>query len=419
MADSILRMRSHVVSNAVAGTFVLFFATSEARLQAQEAESMAPTFDVIYNFTGGADGSEYSSTYGAHDKDLIRDEEGNLYGTAPFGGDLGAFFGVGCGVVFKVDPAGKQSVVYSFTGGADGCIPLSGLIRDKEGTLYGTTASGGTYQEGTVFRVNRSGQETVLHTFTGGADGAQPAAGLVGDDGGNLYGTAALGGSGFGTVFKLEPCGTFSVLYTFTGGTDGGYPTSTPVLDDWGNLYSTTFAGGSGSGVVFELNREGKETVLHTFTAASDADGYSPEVGVIRDEEGNLYGTTSLGGNTGPTCGAFGCGVVFKISSQSKFTVFHTFTGVDGSGPNTRLIRDNEGNFYGTTQFGGPSGAGVVYKLDRSGEETVLYTFEGSSTVAVDGYNPDTGLVWDKGSLYGATEWGGTYDWGVVYKLTP
>lgn len=402
------------VASALAAAMVLLFAVTPARSQENERPKRS-IFTVLYSFTGGADGSEYSSTYAPFDKDLMRDAEGNLYGTGPYGGDLNACFAFGCGVVFKLDSAGNESVLYRFAGGTDGNLPLSGLIQDKKGNLYGTTASGGTYQAGTVFRVDHTGKETILYNFTGGGDDQGfPHTGVIADEEGNLYGTTSFGGPGFGTVFKLEPSGKEIPLYTFSGGSDGSLPTAGLIRDDKGNLYGTTLEGGSGVGVVFKLDPSGKETVLYTFTGG--ADGARPAVGLVRDQEGNLYGTATLGGLIGSTCGGFGCGVVFKVDPAGKETILYTFTGLDGSGPATRLVRDAKGNLYGTTAFGGEYGPGVVFELDHAGTEHVLYNFTGGA----DGWNPDTGLVRDdEGNLYGSTEFGGTFGVGVIYKLKP
>jgi uncharacterized repeat protein (TIGR03803 family) len=182
---------------------------------------------------------------------VIRDEEGNLYGTTPSGGAWGA------GVVYKVDTAGHATVLYHFRGQADGDMPYGGLLRDPAGNLYGTTQAGGITADvcyflgywsgcGVVFKVDPAGNETVLYTFTGGADGAGPQAGVVADAAGNLYGTTQYGGaSGYGTVYKLNTAGQETVLYSFTGGADGSEPEADVILDPAGNIYGTTPIGGT------------------------------------------------------------------------------------------------------------------------------------------------------------------------------
>jgi uncharacterized repeat protein (TIGR03803 family) len=251
------------------------------------------------------------------------DTAGNLYGTTQNGGSGGGC-SFGCGTVFKLAPAGNETVLHSFTGSpGDGGRPVAGLIMDTAGNLYGTTAEGGSGTCtvingvpvsgcGTVFKLDPAGNETVLHSFTGGSDGIQALAALIMDQAGNLYGTTELGGSfGFGTVFKLDPSGNETVLHTFTGGNDGATPFFAGlIMDTAGNLYGTTFNGGaSGYGTVFELDTAGNETVLHSFTG-SPGDGASPPAALIMDKAGNLYGTTLIGG-------ASGFGTVFKLTVQT------------------------------------------------------------------------------------------------------
>jgi uncharacterized repeat protein (TIGR03803 family) len=209
--------------------------------------AQAQTYTVLHRFTG-ADG-RIPSEYGH----LIEDPAGNFYGTTVSGGASN------WGVVFKLDTTGTETVLHSFTGSADGGYPLAGLIRDSAGNLYGTTQSAGIGLAGVVFKVDTAGTETVLYAFTGGADGAYPLGGLVRDSAGNLYGTASGGGaSSQGAVFKVDTTGTETVLYSFTGGEDGGYPLAGLTQDSAGNLYGTTSYGGSGrvtsgDGVVFML----------------------------------------------------------------------------------------------------------------------------------------------------------------------
>jgi len=230
---------------------------------------------------------------------LIRDSAGNLYGTTNSGGTAYA------GVVFKLNTSGQETVLYSFTGGADGGYPSYPVVRDSAGNLYGTAGSGGAANFGVVYKVNTSGQETVLYNFTGGADGGYPN-GVIRDSAGNLYGTTSSGGAaGYGVVYKVNTSGQETVLYSFTGGADGGYPNAGVVRDSTGNLYSTTYGGGTANkGVVYELNTSGQETVLHSFTGG--ADGSLPYAGLILDSKGNLYGTTFYGGKKQ-------AGVVFKL----------------------------------------------------------------------------------------------------------
>ena len=351
---------------------------------------------VLYSFKGGArDGA--NPTAG-----VVRDSAGNLYGTTENSGVTGA------GVVYKVDTTGHETVLYSFTGGADGKYPTAGVVRDSAGNLYGTTNNGGPTNAGIVYQVDTTGQETVLHSFTG-ADGAYPSAGVIRDSAGNLYGTANNGGPAYaGVVYQVDTTGHETVLYSFTGGADGANPYEGVVRDSAGNLYGTTLTGGAaGAGVVYQVDTTGHETVLYSFTGG--ADGGSPYAGVILDSAGNLYGTTSGGG-------AAGAGVVYKVDTTGHQTVLYSFTGgADGGNPYASVIRDAAGNLYGTTNGGGAAFAGVVYKVDTTGHETVLYSFTGGA----DGGNPIAGVIRDSaGNLYGTTHNGGGPAFaGVVYKV--
>ena len=350
---------------------------------------------------------------------LILDAEGNLYTTTVAGGDFGI------GTVIQVDAAGTQTTLYSFseTGfrqAAGGSNPRADLIRDPAGNFYSTTFGGGASGAGVVFKLDPAGNESVLYSFTGGADGANPVGGVIADPAGNLYGTTYRGGSSSaGVVFKLDPAGNETVLHSFTGGADGGQPAAGVIRDSAGNLYGTTErGGGSNSGVVFKLDAAGNETVLHSFRGG--ADGAQPAAGVIQDSAGNLYGTTQGGGGTG-------FGTVFKVDTAGHETVLHSFTGApsDGAYPSAGLLLGPAGNLYGTTTAGGSGrdGAGggleggVVFEVDTAGHETVLHNFIGGPT---DASNPKAPLVRDAaGNLYGTTWYGGGSNQGAIYELKP
>jgi len=274
-------------------------------------------FSVLHTFTGGAGGS---SPLGP----LVLDPAGNLYGATGSGGSPTCGGGFGCGVVFKLDTSGNETVLHTFLWGKRGTYPNGGLIRDAAGNLYGTTSSGGYNLHGTVFKLDPAGNETVLYAFKGEPDGSQPNGELIQDAAGNFYGTTLWGGTGkcqsrnCGVVFKLDTNGNETLLHSFSGGADGGNPVAGLVMDSARNLYGTTVTGGApgclyyACGVVFKLDQSGKETVLYTFVPGGTT-GFSPEAGVIRDSAGNLYGTASLGGDV-PDCQVGGCGVVFKIT---------------------------------------------------------------------------------------------------------
>jgi uncharacterized repeat protein (TIGR03803 family) len=313
----------------------------------------AGTETVLYSFAGPPTDGAYPSAA------LVMDAAGNLYSTTSLGG------AAGYGTVFKLDASGTETVLHSFARPPrDGAYPGAALVMDAAGSFYSTTTRGGASNAGTVFKLDTAGRETVLHSFTGGKDGALPVAGLVGDAAGNLFGTTTLGGaSNSGTVFKLDRTGKKTVLYSFAGGSDGAWPIAGLVRDSGGNFYGTTEAGGAtGNGTVFKLDASGNETILYSFGGAPD--GATPMAGLIRDVGGTLYGTTLRGGSSF-VCNVSGgtCGTVFRLSAAGKETVLHSFTGSSGGNPEGVLVRDAKGNLYGTAVSGGP-GDGVVFKLN-------------------------------------------------------
>ncbi len=363
---------------------------------------------------------------------LVFDQKGNLYGTTNEGGAPGFYYGA----VFKLTPKGKETVLYSFCSQnrcADGAWPIAGLVFDQKGNLYGTTNGGGAYGFGGVFKLTPKGKETVLYSFCPQGvyhctDGEYPYAGVVLDRKGNLYGTTLYGGAyGSGGVFKLTPKGKEIVLYSFCPQgiyqcTDGSGPAAGLIFDQKGNLYGTTVGGGAyGYGTAFELTAEGQETVVHSFCAQGGffcPDGSGPVAGLIFDQKGNLYGTT-VGG------GAYGYGTAFELTAEGQETVLYSFCAqnsggkncTDGAGPKAGLVFDQKGNLYGTTDEGGDSYSGVVFKVTPEGQETVLYSFC-TQDHCYDGLFPVAGLVLDqRGNLYGTTGEGGAYGGGVVFKV--
>ena len=318
------------------------------------------TLNVLHSFTG-SDGEEPFAG-------LIADAAGNLYGTTDSGGaPMSCNITTGCGTVFQLDTSGILTVLHSFTN-YDGNHPDAGLIADAAGNLYGTTLSGGDGGYGTVFQLDPSGTLTVLYSFTGGSDGQRPVTGLLADAAGNLYGTAHSGGDGrYGTVFRLDPSGTLTVLHSFTGGSDGGTPGAGLLADEAGNLYGTTSAGGDrtncaaqfidGCGTVFQLDPSGTLIVLYNFTGGSD--GGNPDTALIADAAGNLYGTTQNGGAPESCNRPAGCGTVFQLTPSGALNGLHIFTGSDGAYPITVLLADAAGNLYGTT-YGGGAGTGCI-----------------------------------------------------------
>jgi uncharacterized repeat protein (TIGR03803 family) len=316
----------------------------------------------------------------------------------------------------------------------DGSSVYSSLTQDSSGNLYGTTVDGGKYGEGTVFKLSptKSGswKETILYSFTGELDGANPHSAIAIDARGNVYGTTVSGGlnankcnAGCGVVFQLSPdAGSWiqTVLYQFTGGVDGGTMYSGVILDSDGNLYGTTMTGGSkGLGTIFELTPTDGTTwqlaTLYNFGGKPDA--AAAYATLIFDAAGNLYGTTYEGG-------ANNQGAVYKLTRESSGTwaeqVLYSFKGGnDGDEPFAGVILDQAGNLYGTTIEGGTANVGTAYVLTAANgwKKTILHQFLGLS--AADGANPN-GLIFDaSGNLYGTTVGGGKYNPGTIFRLTP
>jgi uncharacterized repeat protein (TIGR03803 family) len=317
---------------------------------------------VLHHFSGGGDG-------GSPFAGVVRDVAGNLYGTTESGGSNGY------GVVFKLDPKGHETVLHSFVGGKDGAGPVAPLVLDAVGNVYGTTFYGGRgdcgFQGsgcGVVFKLSPAGKETVLHRFLPERDGSNPLGGLFLGSGSTLYGTTAYGSSSAGIVFRLNRHNKETILYGFGGGADGAGPAAGVIKDAAGNLYGTTREGGrcytGYCGVIFKVDARGHETVLYHFYGR--ADGQYPTGRLLLDKSENLYGTTENGGDF--TCATIGCGVVFRLRLRDrKFTVLHTFTGKrDGSYPDGGLILDSAGTLYGVAALGGDpkyGGSGTVFSI--------------------------------------------------------
>ena len=368
----------------------------------------AQGFAILHSFEDRPDGSSPFSS-------LVAGRAGDLYGTTYLGGTYGA------GTVFKLAKTGEEVVLYSFTGGRDGGFPLAGLVRGKNGALYGTTRGGGKIGYGTVFKF-QGGKQTVLHSFSVEPDGAQPGGALILDSSGNLYGTTITGGMfASGTIFKIKNH-VETILYNFCSQgdcVDGAAPTAGLIRDASGNLYGTTSSGGpSGNGTVFKLDTNNVETVLYAFRGKGD--GRAPQASLVMDAEGNLYGTTLFGGHL--RCDSrLGCGTVFKVDTTGTETVLHAFNGgKDGAGPIGSLLLDAANNLYGTAQRNGVSGYGTVFRL-TGGVFTVLHSFSNN-----DGAFPQSGLFQDTaGNLIGTTELGGDLNCnggegcGTVFKVVP
>jgi uncharacterized repeat protein (TIGR03803 family) len=389
--------------------------------------ALAQTYTVLHAFTGSPDGA-------LPEAGLIRDAKGNLYGTTFVGGKnhCNKAYGVGCGTVFKIDAAGQATVLYSFDV-KHGQYPHSTLVQDGSGNLYGITqAEGGQFSRNTAFQLTPDGKHVILHEFDGGPGGLFPSPLIL--DSGNLYGTTITGGNstGSGVLFKLNKSGKETVLYTFTcmacqGQKGGGFGNPQSVLRDSArNFYGTAGGGTRDAGVVYKVDPSGTGSVLYSFKGGKN--GWDPLGRLTMDLAGNLYGTTR--NDNGSACNANGCGTVFKVDPTGHERVLYRFAGgPDGGYPNGGMVQDSQGNLYGTTWIGGgnaqtcnpyslPVGCGVVFKLDPHGTETILHTFANLA----DGGFPNGDLVLDEaGNLYGTTYSGGdpTCNCGVVFKIAP
>jgi uncharacterized repeat protein (TIGR03803 family) len=386
----------------------------------------ASTTDVIFSFE--EEEGEYADT------DLETDSAGNIYGTTVLGGDHGS------GTVFQLSPTPSgwvHTVLYSFTGGADGGEPYKGVSIDRHGyhgdpkALYGTAVTGGSGSCeggcGVVYKLtnlNGTWNQTVIYAFTGADDGSGPGARVTVDRNGDVYGMTPTGGTyGVGTIYKLHPHAgsyTFQVIHTFTGGNDGATGSAGRMLLRHGRLYGAATSGGMyGSGVVFELTPTavGEWDFRTLYSFHGQPDGSFPYGALLRAGSGKIYGTTYYGGKNG-------IGSVYELSPRPvgewDGRVIYSFQpGNDGNSPISNLVRDAAGNLYGTTSEGG-LGSGTIFKLAPIGGgqwiESVVHPFAGPP----DGSFSYNGMVGDRfGNFYGATVHGGTDDDGCVYKFTP
>ena len=365
----------------------------------------AQTFTVLYTFTGGADGGTPLDTPILYN--------GNVYGTTN-GGGAGS-----SGTVYQLDfKTRKETALHTFTG-PDGIGPVGGLIQNASGNFYGVAYKGGPNNDGTLFELTPSGQFTLLHAFAGRtvtpAEGIGPAGTPVFDSLGDLFGTTYVGGAskGWGTVYEYSAAGVFQSGQNFSP--DGALPRA-GLFFQGGKLFGTTCGCGgiAYGGTIYAV---GVQKALYTFTGG--ADGSQPLGSLVGDGKGNLYGTTSAGGT-----GNFGSGygVVFEFNlTTSQLTVLHTFTGSDGGAPASALSWDTQGNLYGTTTLGGAYGYGTVFKLDpTSGTLTTVYSFTGGA----DGGTPEAGvLVTANGDIWGAASAGGSAPapagFGTLFIISP
>lgn len=337
----------------------------------------AGEFASLYSFSG----AEGALPYGA----LTLANDGNFYGTTIFGNSTSGNFGT----IYRLTPTGQFTTIYTFAG-ADGANPKAPLVQGADGSLYGTAEAGGegdcqgstsTPGCGTVFRIAPGGRNLTLYRFKGEDDGGRPIAGLVRGSDGNFYGTTlrSEGPCDCGTVYRISPHGNFTLLHTFTGGIDGAFPTGELVQAPDGSLYGVTSTGGaSGFGTVFRLSKRGKLTTVYAFTGGFE--GGNPTAGLTRGKDGYFYGSTGIGGSNN-------AGTIYRITPKGVLSVLYMFAFNSAAGGSTlpsRLIQDDKGDLYGATFFGdqpcsfSPAGCGTVFRLTPA---TVGFEVAGHSEV--------------------------------------
>jgi uncharacterized repeat protein (TIGR03803 family) len=322
-----------------------------------------------------------------------------LYGTTTGGGSSGH------GSLFTLSTAGTYTLLYSFSGGADGNFPNGGLVINAASTVFGMTRSGADGY-GTLWSFAGGALKT-LHTFASGTDLAIPLQGPELNAGGTLFGSAASGtANNNGGIFRLKPNGTYTILYGFLSGTDGHCPYSGIAVDKLTTLYGTTIGmgyGGNPTGSVWKLSKDGKLKTIYVLK--NRADGEWPDQAPVLDESGNVYGTTHVRDGTDFA------GAIWRIDRTGKFSVLYGLNAAtDGFAPNSPLVLNTDGNLYGSTSSGGPGGYGTVFEITPSGTFTVLHSF----TNGADGATPTGNLANDaNGAIYGGTQS------GQVFKIVP
>jgi uncharacterized repeat protein (TIGR03803 family) len=337
---------------------------------------------------------------------LVQGRDGNFYGTTASDGAGGG------GTLFQMTPLGPLTNLVSFNTN-NGAAPRAGLVQALDGNFYGTTYVGGSNNFGTVFRVTTNGMLTTLVTFAY-TNGAWPIAGLIQGLDGNFYGTTSIGGTNLGgTVFQVMTNGALATLVSFnTSGSNGASPYAGLVQVSDGSLYGTTYQGGTnGYGTIFKLTTNGIFTPLYSFTGTND--GANPYAGLVQGQDGNFYGTTFFGGTNR-------YGTVFKFATNGTLTTLVSFGNTNGAFPQSGILQASDGNFYGTTSAGGAftnlsgQGYGTVFKLGTNGILTTLVSFDGTN-----GASPEGGLIQSAdGSFYGTTASGGTNGYGTVFRLS-
>jgi len=374
------------------------------------AGAQSATIESLYSLNASTDGS---TPYG----NVVQGADGNFYGTAARDGVNGN------GTVFRVTQEGVYTVLYAFQGSPDGQNPQANLYLASDSNFYGTTARGGAFGNGTIFRISSTGVFTLLYTFTGGTDGGFPAAGVIEGSDGNLYGTTVSGGAinaagfpGYGTIFQMTPGGVLTTIYTFTGGdADGSNPYAGLVEGSDGFLYGTTNSDEVGDslyefGSVFKVSKAGTLTTLYHFGDGND--GANPDGGLLEGSDGSFYGSTHNGGLYANDDDESGQGVLFNITSSGTFKTLYEFTGQADSGrPEGTLTFGSDGNLYGTTTI---SPSGTLFQVTPAGKFV---------TLGLLGTNPVESLggpiVGSDGNFYGTTDNGGTNGSGSIFEAVP
>jgi uncharacterized repeat protein (TIGR03803 family) len=371
--------------------------------------AQAQTFKVIHYFSGLLDGGNSVGP-------LTEGPDHRLYGVSNLGGKY--LFGN----VFKIAKDGRDLTVVNSFEYWNGYEPSPWLIFGPAGTILGTTSQGGGDNDlGVFYELSAHHKETVLHQFPygGTADGWAPGGPMATDGQGNIYAATGTGGtSDFGTIYKIDTSGNETILYNFLGQSDGSGPEGL-VSGPGGYFYGTTACSDAcytgGSGHVFKVDSAGNLTILYTFSGG--ADGGDPNAYLLFDAKGNIFGTTGLGGNSGCPIGNFdyGCGVVFKLTPEGKESVIYAFPpapSLGGANPSSGVIADGKGNLYGVTVDGGTDACGVAYKVSLKGEETVLHSFQ-----APDGCPPEGEMLLSGNTLYGVSRFGAGAGFGSLWTI--
>ncbi|HEY4771566.1 MAG TPA: choice-of-anchor tandem repeat GloVer-containing protein [Steroidobacteraceae bacterium] len=406
------RRKSH--NGRMAGRWPLEFLTALVLTFSCVASASTPTYNDVYTF-------ETTGPYGPY-ANVVQGPDGNLYGTTAYGGTNGQ------GTVYRLTPAGTFKVIYNFCSLAnctDGREPQAPLVFGTNGDIYGTTGGGGSGTAycgtgcGTVFKLTPKGILSTLHNFCSVApcdDGSDPSSGLVQGRDGSFYGvTSAAGGSYLqGTVYRITPAGVLTTLYAFciqTGCTDGESPRAGLIQGTNGQFYGTTGSGGQyGYGEIFEITMAGKITVLHSF---DQTDGEGAFSSLVQASNGFFYGTTQTGGSG--SC-AFGntCGTVYKMNAAGKLTTLVKFTGTNGSNPEG-LVEGSDGNLYGITAGGGSNDSGTFFKMSLNGNLSTPYNF--CAAPCTDGYSPDFAIILGTSGLFYGVAPSGENGNSVVFSI--